>query len=144
MSETDPPTDAAEADDIAADAADIAELVVLSYPTALSDWGRDQVESDRYRGYFRRTLGSVSVGEIREEFVDVGCCGDSLDVPFRVERVDGGDLVGEGTAIEFVEREASMEGGWLVQSAAGPDGACGITPDSGNLEDSGDSGRTDR
>lgn len=68
-----------------------AELVVLSYPDELSEWGRDQVESDRYRGYFRRTLGTVTVGEIREE---------------------------------FVEREESIEGGWLVQSAAGPDSAC--------------------
>ena len=101
-----------------------AERVVLSYPTALSAWGRDQVESDRYRGYFRRTLGRVSVGEIREEFVDIGCCGDSLDVPFRIERVDGGNRVGSETEIEFTQRDESMEGGWLVQSAAGPDGAC--------------------
>ncbi|MDR5672269.1 Uncharacterized protein AArcCO_0794 [Halalkaliarchaeum sp. AArc-CO] len=100
-----------------------AELVVLSYPDELSEWGRDQIESDRYRGYFRRTLGTVSVGEIREEFVDVGCCGDSLDVPFRIERIDGGDRVDSGTEIEFVERDESMAGGWLVQSAAGPEGA---------------------
>lgn len=104
-----------------------AELVVLSYPDELSDWGRDQVESDRYRGYFRRTLGAVSVGETREEFVDVGCCGDSLDVPFRVERIEGGGLVGPDTDIEFVERDAPMEGGWLVQSAAGPDDACRVS-----------------
>lgn len=113
-----------------ADATDApaAERVVLSYPAALSDWGRDQVESDRYRGYFRRTLGAVAVGEIREEFVDVGCCGDSLDVPFRIERVDGGGRVGPATDIEFVERDASLEGGWLVQSAAAPD-ACEVAPD---------------
>jgi len=103
-----------------------ATRVVLSYPAALSDWGRDQIATDRYRGYFRRTLGAVEVGDVREEFVDVGCCGDSLDVPFRVERIDGPEgsveagEVGPDTAIEYAEREASIEGGWLVQSDGAP------------------------
>jgi len=30
-----------------------ATRVVLSYPEGLSDWGRDQVETDRYRGLLR-------------------------------------------------------------------------------------------
>ena len=102
-----------------------ATRVVLSYPEGLSDWGRDQVETDRYRGYFRRVLGDVAVGETREEFVDVGCCGDSLDIPFRVERVDvGGESVDaatvtDATAVEYETRAGDVDGGWKVQSAAG-------------------------
>ena len=119
-----------------------ASRVVLSYPAGLSDWGRDQIETDRYRGYFRRVLGEVRGGDEREEFVDVGCCGDSLDVPFRVERVEvagdsevGSDpsvadfdaddpavaLVDGTTEIAYATRDGDVEGGWLVQSAAGPE-----------------------
>lgn len=103
-----------------------ATRVVLSYPEGLSDWGREQVETDRYRGYFARVLDRVAVGDRREEFVDVGCCGDSLDVAFRVERIDaGGDAVDEGvvteaTAIAYRTRPGGVDGGWRVQSAGGP------------------------
>lgn len=102
-----------------------AERITLSYPEALSDWGRDQVESDRYRGYFRRVLDEVAVGDVYEEFVDVGCCGDSLDVTFRVEAVEGGSVVDDDTAVEYATREAAHEGGWRVQSEGGP-GACEV------------------
>jgi hypothetical protein len=103
-----------------------ADRVVLSYPDGLSDWGRDQIETDRYRGYFARVMGEAAVGDVREEFVDVGCCGDSLDVPFRVERIEAdGDAVdaavvtGE-TAVDYETRAGDVDGGWRVQSAAGP------------------------
>jgi hypothetical protein len=102
-----------------------ATRVVLSYPEGLSDWGRDQVETDRYRGYFARVMDRVAVGDAREEFVDVGCCGDSLDVPFRVERLEaGGDpvdaaVVTGDTAVEYETRPGDVDGGWRVQSAAG-------------------------
>jgi len=46
--------------------------VVLSYPEGPSDWGRGQVEADRYRGYFARVMDRAAVGDVREEFVDVG------------------------------------------------------------------------
>ncbi len=115
-----------------------ASRVVLSYPSGLSDWGRDQIETDRYRRYFGRVLGEVHVGDVREEFVDVGCCGDSLDVPFRVERIEvggdglggdseandvevGGAVVDDATEIAYATREGDVAGGWLVQSAAGPE-----------------------
>ena len=103
-----------------------ATRVVLSYPEGLSDWGRDQVETDRYRGYFVRVLDRVAVGDICEEFVDVGCCGDSLDVPFRVERIEvDGDpvdtaVVTDATAVGYETRSCDVDGGWRVQSAAGP------------------------
>lgn len=104
----------------------MASRVVLSYPAGLSGWGRDQVDTDRYRGYFRRVLGTVSVGDVREEFVDVGCCGDSLDVPFRVTavEVDGNPaetaVVTEGTEVAYETYDGEVDGGWCVQSAAGP------------------------
>ena len=113
-----------------------AARVVLSYPEGLSDWGRDQIETDRYRSYFARVMDEAAVGDVREEFVDVGCCGDSLDVPFRVERieVDGGgdgpgDARGDGvdaavvtaeTTVDYETRTGDVDGGWRVQSAAGP------------------------
>ena len=102
----------------ASDRDGFATRVVVSYPEELSDWGRDQVESDRYRNYLRRVLGDVEVGYEFEEFADVGCCGDTLDIPFRVESVDGPATVGPETTIEFTTRDAEMEGGWLVQSRA--------------------------
>ncbi|UIO99601.1 hypothetical protein Hbl1158_13895 [Halobaculum sp. CBA1158] len=97
-----------------------AARVVLSFPDGLSEWGRDQIRTDRYRGYLRRMLDEPTVGDEREEFVDVGCCGDSLDLTFRVEAVDGGPRVSEETAVELVERSGDVDGGWRVQSAAGP------------------------
>lgn len=100
----------------------VASQITLSYPEELSKWGRDQVETERYRNYLRKVVDPVEGAEF-EEFVDVGCCGDSMDVPFRVESVDG-DEIGEETEVAFTTREAEMEGGWLVQSQAGADGRC--------------------
>lgn len=98
-----------------------ATRLVLSVPADLSPWGRRQLGTPWVRAYLRRTLGRVEPGDVREEFLDVGCCGDTLDVPLRVESVAGGDRVGPDTAIEYTEREAcGVVGGWLVQSAAGP------------------------
>jgi len=102
-----------------------ATRVVLSHPEGLSDWGRDQVETDRYRGYFARVMDRAAVGDVREEFVDVGCCGDSLDVPFRVERLEAESgpvdaaVVTRETVVDYETRTGDVDGGWRVQSAAG-------------------------
>nr|WP_205596753.1 hypothetical protein [Halostella salina] len=98
-----------------------ADSVVLSYPADLSDWGRFQVEKDAFRAFLRRTRETASEGDVWEEFVGVGCCGNSLDVPLRVESVDGPAAVGDDTAFDFAVREAcDIDGGWQVQSEAGP------------------------
>lgn len=97
-----------------------ATRVVVSHPATLSNWGRDQLTGPRFRRYLRRVLDDVAVGDEWEEFVDVGCCGNSMDVPLRVEAIEGPPRVGEGTEIEFTERDAEMRGGWAVQSAEGP------------------------
>lgn len=98
-----------------------ATRVVVSYPADLSDWGRFQVEKPSFRAYLTKTLGAVEEGDVREEFVGVGCCGDSLDVPLRIERVEGGSEVIRDTEVEYSVREAcGIEGGWRVQSAGGP------------------------
>lgn len=99
---------------------DDAARVVLSFPDGLSEWGRDQIRTDRYRNYLRRMVDEPRVGDELEEFVDIGCCGDSLDLTFRVEAVDDGTHVGDETVVELVERAGTVEGGWRVQSAAGP------------------------
>ncbi|MFC6726837.1 hypothetical protein ACFQE1_21165 [Halobium palmae] len=96
-----------------------AARVVVSYPASLGDWSRDQLTSDRFRTYFRRTLGEVREGEEFAEFVDVGCCGNSPDIPLRIETVEGEGPVGEDTEIAFATREVGVESGWEVQSAAG-------------------------
>jgi hypothetical protein len=98
-----------------------ATTVELSYPADLSDWGRSIVEDRPFRAYLRKAHETASAGEIWPEFVGVGCCGDTLDVPLRIERVEGGDRITEETTFEYAVREAcDIDGGWRVQSAGGP------------------------
>ena len=100
---------------------DVARTVLLSYPADLSEWGRSRVEHDSFRAYLTKAHETAAPGDIWAEFVGVGCCGNSLDVPLRVEAVDGGEEIGSSTTFEFVVREAcDIEGGWRVQSAGGP------------------------
>jgi hypothetical protein len=97
-----------------------ATRVVVSHPDELSDWGRQQLYADRFRRYLRRVHDDVAVGDEWAEFLDVGCCGSTLDLALRVEAVDGPGRIGPDTSVEFVERDETMAGGWTVQSAAGP------------------------
>lgn len=97
-----------------------ADRVVIAYPADLGDWSRDQLTSDRFRTYFRRTLGEVHEGMEFAEFVDVGCCGNSPDIPLRIETVEGPGLVGDDTEVGFTTYETEVDSGWKVQSAAGP------------------------
>ncbi|HMB49145.1 MAG TPA: hypothetical protein VKM69_00660 [Natronoarchaeum rubrum] len=100
---------------------DAATRVVVSYPADLSDWGRRQVDRSSFRAFLRRTRETAREGDVWEEFVGVGCCGNTLDVPLRVERVEGGPAVDVDTEIDFEAREAcGIEGSWRVQSAGGP------------------------
>jgi hypothetical protein len=95
--------------------------VVVSYPADLSEWGRDIVEGTPFRAYLPKAHDTASEGDRWEEFVGVGCCGSALDVPLRVEHVDGGPRLTEDTDIEFEVREAcDIGGGWEVQSESGP------------------------
>jgi hypothetical protein len=98
-----------------------ATRVVVAYPDGLSDWGRDQLTAPRFAKYLRRVLGEVDAGDEFEEFLDVGCCGNTLDVTLRIETVEGGPTVGPDTEIEFVARPGAVAGGWAVQSAGTPD-----------------------
>jgi len=98
-----------------------AQTVVLSYPAALSDWGRRQVATDHFRAYLRRVHETVTEGETWAEFVGVGCCGDTLDVDLVVESVTGGTRLTEQTTFEYEARAGcDVTGGWRVQSAGGP------------------------
>lgn len=98
-----------------------ADRVVVSYPADLSDWGRFQVEKPSFRAFLRKTREEAREGDRWEEFVGVGCCGNTLDVPLRVERVEGGSTLDENTEFDFEVREAcGLEGSWRVQSAGGP------------------------
>jgi len=98
-----------------------ATRVVVSYPADLSAWGRDIVEGSPFRAYLGKAHDTAGAGDVWPEFVGVGCCGDTLDVPLRVESVEGGTALTEETTIEFEEREAcGVEGNWRVQSEAGP------------------------
>jgi len=100
---------------------EIASRVVLSYPADLSKWGRDTVEGSPFTAYLRKVHDDLQEGAVFEEFVGVGCCGNTLDVPLRVEAVEGGDRLGPETTIEYTVREAcDIDGGWRVQSADGP------------------------
>jgi len=98
-----------------------ASRVVVSYPADLSAWGRDRVDCREFRAYLRKTKNRATEGAVWEEFVGVGCCGNTLDVPLRVERSEGGDRLGPETTVEFDVREAcGLEGSWRVQSEGGP------------------------
>ncbi|MBP1987194.1 hypothetical protein [Halolamina salifodinae] len=64
----------------------------------------DAVDSERYRAYIRRAhAGPVAVGEEWAEFVSRGC-GTTRDVELRVESVEGGEEIGEGTEFAFLSR----------------------------------------
>lgn len=98
-----------------------ADRLVLSYPADLSSWGRFQVEKPSFRAFLRKTRETAAEGDVWEEFVGVGCCGNTLDVPLRVERVSGGRRLGPDTEIEYEVRDAcGIQGSWRVQSAGGP------------------------
>ena len=98
-----------------------ARTITLTYPADLSEWGRDIVEGTPFRAYLRRVHDTATAGDEWLEFVGVGCCGDSLDVPLVVEAVDGGDAIDEETRFRFRERDAcGLAAGWEVQSEAGP------------------------
>ncbi|WP_136718033.1 hypothetical protein [Halorientalis salina] len=98
-----------------------ARRVVLSYPEDLSAWGRSQVSTPHFQAYLRTVHDTVEPGDTWAEFVGVGCCGDSLDVPLRVKAVDGGHRVSDETDFEYeVRASCDVDGGWHVQSAAGP------------------------
>ena len=95
--------------------------VTLAYPADVSDWGHGQLTTGHMRAYLKRTQGPAREGDVWEVFLDVGCCGDSPDVPLRVVAVDGDGEMDEDTEIEFVEGEAcGVRSGWEVQSQAGP------------------------
>lgn len=98
-----------------------ATSVTLSFPADLSRWDRDQLDTNHMKAYLRKTKGPAREGDVWDVFLDVGCCGDSPDVPLRVEAVDGDGELDEDTLIEYVEREAcGVETGWKVQSEDGP------------------------
>ncbi|KAB1198080.1 MULTISPECIES: hypothetical protein [Haloferax] len=99
-----------------------AASVVVSFPDELSAWGRDQLTADRFVNYLRRVHDEAEPGDEWDEFLDVGCCGDSLTLTLRVEDVEpaGATTISADTDVEFVEREGSVHGGWCVQSADGP------------------------
>ncbi|MCU4751910.1 hypothetical protein OB919_07925 [Halobacteria archaeon AArc-curdl1] len=107
--------------DAAGDASSAATRLVVSYPADLSKWGRFQVEKPSFQAYLRKTRDTAEPGDIWEEFVGVGCCGSSLDVPLRVESLEDGTHIGDETEIEYSVREAcGIEGSWRVQSQGGP------------------------
>ncbi|WP_238386784.1 hypothetical protein [Natrialba swarupiae] len=115
-SQRDRPDDPASAEE-----SESADRVVVSYPADLSDWGQFQVEKSSFRAFLRKTRDRAREGDVWEEFVGVGCCGNTLDVPLRVERTDGGSRIDAETAIEYEVRDAcGVEGSWSVQSKEGP------------------------
>jgi hypothetical protein len=95
---------------------EVATRIVLSYPADLSKHGRYRVSQDYYKDYLRKTRDRAAEGDEWLEFTDIGCCGNQLDVPLRVEDVVGGSTVDPDTDIDYVEREAcGINPGWSVQ-----------------------------
>jgi hypothetical protein len=72
-------------------------------PTEEDDYLGRSVRADTFRTYLRRAHeGAVAVGDEWTEFVNCGC-GTTEDVRLRVESVDGGSTIGDGTEIEVVD-----------------------------------------
>ena len=95
--------------------------VTLAYPSDVSDWGYDQLTTDHMRAYLKKTKGPAREGDVWSVFLDVGCCGDSPDVPLTVTAVDGDGDLSEDTELHFEEGGAcDVDSGWEVQSQAGP------------------------
>jgi len=95
---------------------DVAARVVLSFPADVGHHGRKRLRQDYYKQWLRKTHDDVDSGEEWDEFTDVGCCGSRMDLPLRVETVEGGSRVGPETTIEYTEREAcGVNPGWSVQ-----------------------------
>jgi hypothetical protein len=114
MSTTD--ADADEAVDADDPDTDLAERVVLSVPADIGQHGRRRLNQNYYQKYLKKTHDTAAVGDAWDEFTDVGCCGSQMDLPLRVEAVEGGERVGPETAIEYTEREAcGLNPGWSVQ-----------------------------
>lgn len=95
---------------------DAAERIVLSVPADVGRHGRDRLGQDYYKKWLRKTHESAAVGDEWDEFTDVGCCGSQMDLPLRVEDVEGGSRIDSETTIEYTEREAcGVNQGWSVQ-----------------------------
>lgn len=93
-----------------------ATRIVLSHPADLSKHGRNRIRQEYYKKYLRKTKEQVAVGDLWEDFTDVGCCGSQLDVPLRIEEMTGGTRMGPNTEITFTEREAcGLNSRWSVQ-----------------------------
>ena len=98
-----------------------ADRVVFLSPAALPTWGRSIVEARPFRASLRGAHDTTTPGEGWSEFVGVGCCDSALDVPLRVERVEGGTAVTGETGFAFRTRAAyDLDGGWRVQGESGP------------------------
>lgn len=98
-----------------------ADRITLSYPEDLSGLGRWQLDERSFQAYLRRVHDTAHVGDVWDVFLDVGCCGDSMDLGLRIEAIEGGTEIGDDTDFEYVTREECMpQRGWEVQSAAGP------------------------
>ncbi len=94
-----------------------ATRIVVSYPEGLSERTRERVGQAYYRKYLLRTHERAAVGDVWEEFTDVGCCGSQIHIPFRVEELEGGPELRAGTELEYTARsEGDIEGGWSVQN----------------------------
>ncbi|MFB6218791.1 MAG: hypothetical protein ABEH77_06380 [Halobacteriaceae archaeon] len=75
-----------------------------------NEWVTDGLADEHFVGYLRRAhAGPVAVGDEFEEFVSRGCT-SPYDVVLRVEAVEGGDDIGEGTAFAFVARRDALRG----------------------------------
>lgn len=71
-----------------------ADRIVVSYPADLSGWGRDQLDTRHFRAWLKRQYPTPEPGDIWQEFLDVGCCGDCMTAtPPRLGEAGGAGLM---------------------------------------------------
>ncbi|KAA9398239.1 hypothetical protein Har1130_04720 [Haloarcula sp. CBA1130] len=95
--------------------ASVADRIVLSFAPSAADgdpwsgvdteWLADELRGDTYQQYLRRAHGGpVAAGEEWDEFVSCGCA-TPQDVALRVERVEGGTVLGDATTLAVQPRD---------------------------------------
>lgn len=83
------------------DGTDVATRVVLAHAPADDEDVAEGVRAPSFRAYLTKAHdGPVALGDEWAEFVSCGC-GSRKDVTLEVRSLTGGDVIGEGTTIEY-------------------------------------------
>ncbi|MFB6133308.1 MAG: hypothetical protein ABEJ44_07915 [Halanaeroarchaeum sp.] len=81
-----------------------ATTVVLEHDPAESQWVIDQLSDATFTDQLRETYATVAVDDTLTGSIEVGGCGDELNVDLRVKDVSGGRDIDRDTEFRIVPR----------------------------------------